>query len=279
MSATPVVWLYVPGDRPERFAKALSSGADAVIIDLEDAVAPAAKDRARAHVADFLTDDPTAGPPDIQVRVNDLATARGRDDLAAIAGLPGLASVRLPKVEDTETLDVFDRLVPDTSIAAWALLESARGLAATTRIAGHPRVAGLALGEVDLGAELSITAPTALDHIRVQTVLAAGAAGLAPVAMSVYANIADREGLLESSRHGRTLGMWGRTALHPAQIPAIREAFAPTAEEVARAREVVEAAESAASDGIGAVALPDGRFLDAPVLAKAQRVLALAARR
>ncbi|WP_027946652.1 HpcH/HpaI aldolase/citrate lyase family protein [Amycolatopsis taiwanensis] len=270
----PLVWLYVPGDRPERFAKALAAGADAVIIDLEDAVSAAKKDEARANVVDFLSRPSPGDGPEIQVRINDLATERGQADLAAIAGLPGLRSVRLPKVESPETLDVFARLVPDPAVGAYALVESARGLAAIGAIAGHPRASGLALGEQDLMAELSVTGESALDYLRMQAVIAAASAGLPPVAMSVYANVADETGLLRACEHGRTLGMRGMAAIHPRQIPAIRRAFRPTDEEVARAREIVLAAEQAGANG--AALLPDGRFVDAPIVIKAQRVLELA---
>ncbi|MGW2219795.1 HpcH/HpaI aldolase/citrate lyase family protein [Nonomuraea sp. NPDC001684] len=267
----PVTWLYVPGDRPERFAKAAASGADVVIIDLEDAVAPAAKDAARAHAVAYLRGPRQAGPR-IHVRVNDVTTARGLDDLAAVGELAD--AVRLPKVESAAALDALPGTAP-----LYALLESAAGIVEARAVAAHPRVAGVALGEQDLAAELSITDETAMNHLRLQVVLAAAAAGLPPVPMSVYPDIKDEDGLLASCRAGRALGLFGRTAIHPAQLPAIRRAFRPTEEETARAAEIVEAAERAgAGAGAGAVALPDGRFVDAPVLARARRVLDLARR-
>ncbi|MET9342488.1 CoA ester lyase [Nonomuraea sp. NPDC003804] len=309
-----LTWLYVPGDRPERFDKAMASGADVVIVDLEDAVAPSRKDAARRNVVDFLRAGPSSpraradgaagdrggpgagaragdstgergapavgarvdgagwdpGGPSVHVRVNDPATDHGRRDLRALAGLP-LAAVRVPKVHSVATLDLVDLDVP-----VHALLESAAGVVNAAAIAAHPRVAGVALGEQDLMAELSITDEAALDHLRVQAVLAAAAAGLPPVAMSVYADVADEAGLLASTRRGRALGLYGRAAIHPRQLPVIREAFTPTPEEVARAREIVAAAELAGD--VGAVALPDGRFVDAPVVARARRTLGLADR-
>ncbi|MFD1930201.1 HpcH/HpaI aldolase/citrate lyase family protein [Nonomuraea mangrovi] len=261
-----LTWLYVPGDRPERFDKAVASGADVVIVDLEDAVAPARKDEARRNVVDYLG----AGRAAVHVRVNDPATEAGRRDLRALAGSPP-AALRVPKVESVATLDLVDLDVP-----IHALLESAAGVVNAAAIAAHPRVAGVALGEQDLTAELSITDEAALDHLRLQVVLAAAAAGLPPVPMSVYADIGDEAGLLASTRRGRGLGLFGRAAIHPRQLPVIREAFTPTPEEVARAREIAEAAERAGD--VGAVALPDGRFVDAPVLARARRTLALADR-
>ncbi|MDP4507900.1 HpcH/HpaI aldolase/citrate lyase family protein [Nonomuraea turcica] len=265
---SPVTWLYVPGDRPERFAKAVASDADVVIIDLEDAVAPARKDEARANAAAYLRAG-TAGVP-VHVRINDLATERGQADLAAVGELA--AAVRVPKVESAAVLDMV------AGARAYALLESAAGIVAARDIAAHPRVAGVALGEQDLAAELSITDESAMNHLRLQVVLAAAAAGLPPVPMSVYPHVNDEAGLAASCRAGRALGLFGRTAIHPRQIPAIRRAFRPTEEEAARAAEIVEAAGRAERAGIGAVALPDGRFADAPIVARARRTVALARR-
>lgn len=262
----PVTWLYVPGDRPERFGKAVASGADVVIIDLEDAVAPARKDEARENAVAYLRERPDGGV--LHVRVNDPATARGRDDLAAVADLAD--AVRLPKVESTAVLDAL------TGAPAYALLESAAGIVNAHEIAAHPRVAGVALGEQDLANELGIADEQAMNHLRLQVVLAAAAAGLPPVPMSVYPDVKDEAGLLASCRAGRAIGLFGRTAIHPRQIPAIRRAFRPGEEETARAAEIVAAAERAEQAGLGAVALPDGRFVDAPVVARARRTLALA---
>jgi citrate lyase subunit beta/citryl-CoA lyase len=284
----PVTWLYVPGDRPERFAKAVASGADVVIIDLEDAVAPARKDEARANAVAYLRarrDTPAepspataasggvgvvASAPQVHVRINDVATPRGLADLAAVGELAD--AVRLPKVGSPAVLDAVG------GAPAYAVLESAAGILNARAIAAHPRVVGVALGEQDLAAELSITDESAMNHLRLQVVLAAAAAGLPPVPMSVYPHVSDEAGLVASCRAGRALGLFGRTAVHPRQIPAIRRAFRPTGEEEARAAEIVEAAERAERHEAGAVALPDGRFADAPVVARARRTLALARR-
>jgi citrate lyase subunit beta / citryl-CoA lyase len=263
----PVTWLYVPGDRPDRFAKAVASGADVVIIDLEDAVAPVRKDEARANAVAYLRAR-TGGAVAVHVRVNDLATERGRDDLAAVGELAD--AVRVPKVDSAAVLDAV------TGAPAYALLESAAGIVNAREIAVHPRAAGVALGEQDLAAELSITDETAMNHLRLQVVLAAAAAGLPPVPLSVYPDVKDEAGLVASCRAGRSLGLFGRTAIHPRQIPVIRRAFRPTEEEAARAAEIVEAVERAEEAGIGAIALPDGRFADAPIVARARRTLALA---
>ncbi|MEO3791834.1 CoA ester lyase [Nonomuraea sp. B10E15] len=270
----PVTWLYVPGDRPERFGKAVASGADVVILDLEDAVAPARKDEARANAVAYLRSrrDGPSGDAAVQVhvRVNDLATGRGRADLEAVAGLAD--GVRLPKVESPASLDTI------AGVPAYALLESAAGIVAAREIAAHPSVAGVALGEQDLAAELAVADEHAMNHLRLQVVLAAAAAGLPPVPMSVYPDVKDEAGLLASCRAGRALGLFGRTAIHPRQIPVIRQAFRPDREEVARAAEIVEAAERAERTDTGALALPDGRFVDAPIVARARRTVELAHR-
>ncbi|NBE92773.1 CoA ester lyase [Nonomuraea sp. KC401] len=265
----PVTWLYVPGDRPERFGKAVASGADVVILDLEDAVAPARKDEARANAVAYLrsrADEPSG--PQVHVRVNDLSAGRGRADLEAVGELAD--GVRLPKVESPAVLDLI------AGAPAYALLESAAGIVAAREIAAHPRVAGVALGEQDLAAELAVTDEHAMNHLRLQVVLVAAAAGLPPVPMSVHPHVEDEAGLLASCRAGRALGLFGRTAIHPRQIPVIRRAFRPDDDEVARAAEIVEAAERAERTDTGAIALPDGRFVDAPIVARARRTVALA---
>lgn len=262
--------LYVPGDRPERFDKAAASGADLVIIDLEDAVSPDNKDRARANAVEYLAAR-AAKAPEVHVRINDPRSPRGRDDLSAIAGVPGLGGVRVPKVETTDDLDLVDAVLGTAPVHV--LVESARGVSNVDEIAAHPRTAGVGLGEQDLAAELSITGGFALDQLRVRVVVAAAAAGIGPVAMSVFTDLTDEDGLRASCVHGRALGMFGRSAIHPRQVPVIRAAFSPTPAEIAEAREVIEAA---GQTGAGAFALPDGRFVDAPILARARKVLALA---
>ncbi|MCM3849094.1 CoA ester lyase [Pseudonocardia sp. DR1-2] len=270
MSA-PLTWLYVPGDRPERFAKAAASGADVVVVDLEDAVAPPDKARARAMVVEYLTGVPD-GPP-VHVRINDDGT--GRDDVAALAGLSGLGGLRVPKVESTDALDALDAVLP-AHVRFWPLVETARGCATIESIAAHPRVAGIALGEQDLAAALHLGSDTALDHLRVRAVLAAAAAGLPAPPMSVHPHVRDDDGLFRSTRHGRDLGLFGRSVIHPRQVPVVRAAFAPTAHETEWALAVVEAAGRAGARG--AVALDDGTFVDRPVVDRARSILDLAAR-
>ncbi|MEU8888202.1 CoA ester lyase [Streptomyces sp. NPDC048442] len=266
----PLTWLYVPGDRPERVAGALVSGADVVIIDLEDSVAPDRKEYARAATADFLSDVP---PVPVHVRLNPLASPLSHADLHALAPCPGLSGLRLPKVSDSAEVRRIANQTPQTPL--YALLESALAIEHAHHIAtAHPCLAGIALGEVDLQADLGVRDEAGLAWARSRVVVAARAAGLAPPAQSVHTDVTDLEGLAASCALGRTLGFFGRTALHPRQLPVIQRMYLPTAEEIEEAEQILKTA----ADHEGAHTLPDGRFVDAAVVAAAQRTLEVARR-
>lgn len=274
--AAALTWLYVPGDRPDVVAKALRSGADVVLVDLEDAVAAGRKVYARAATAELLA-EPVAGPPAVHVRVNALDGPLLAADLAVLGGLPGLGGVRLPKVGAAAEVGRVVRMLREAGDVPglYPLLESALGLENAFAIASaDAAVRGIALGEADLRADLGLAGEDALVWPRVRTVVAARAAGLAPPVQSVYPDVRDLVGLAESCRRGRALGFLGRAAIHPRQLPVIERAYLPSAREIAAARETVAAAEASP----GALALPDGRFVDPAVVAGAQRVLALASR-
>ncbi|MEU5684334.1 CoA ester lyase [Streptomyces venezuelae] len=273
---SPLTWLYAPGDRPDVVAKALLAGADAVIVDLEDAVAPDRKEYARAATVEFLS---SPQPLPVHVRVNALDGPLAEADLRAIAPLPGVAGLRLPKVTTrAEVIRVAERAVPADggAPALHALVESALGLEHAFAIAtAHPALRGISIGEADLRADLGVRDDTGLDWARSRVVVAARAAGLAPPAQSVHPDIRDLAGLAASCARGRTLGFLGRAAIHPRQLPVIERAYLPTPAEIERAEEITKAA---ASDE-GALALPDGRFVDKAVVEGARRVLALARRK
>lgn len=257
----PLVALYVPGDRPDRFEKAAKSGADVVILDLEDAVAATAKDSAREDVIRWLATRPCQGPS-IQVRINPLDGSTGRRDLEA---LPPGTQIRLPKVSSPRDLDaVADRILH-------VLIESAAGVENAYDIARHPAVHTVSLGEADLRAELGITDELGLNWIRTRIVVAARAAGLPAPMMSVYAAIKDLAGLARSCATGRGLGMRGRTAIHPTQVGTIRVAFGPTAAERLWAEQVL----SALSGGAGVGTLPDGSMVDEAMARKAKEILSI----
>ncbi|MFJ3923668.1 HpcH/HpaI aldolase/citrate lyase family protein [Streptomyces sp. NPDC090022] len=262
-----LTWLYVPGDRPAVVAKALGAGADAVIVDLEDAVPASRKEYARAATAELLT---ARTPVPVHVRINALESPWAGADLTALAGLRGLAGLRLPKIsEPRQIATVADR---SGGVALYALLESALGVERAYDIArAHPALHGLALGEADLRADLGVSAEAGLDWPRSRVVVAARAAGLAPPAQSVFPDIRDLEALEVSCARGRALGFLGRAAIHPRQLPVIERAYLPRPEEVTAAEEIVTAARRTP----GAVALPDGRFVDPAVVAAAHRTLSL----
>ena len=272
--AGPVLTLlYVPGDRPERVAKALASAADVVIVDLEDAVAPGHKDAARTAMLVAL--DGVTRP--VQVRVNALGTPWHAADVAALADLPATVGARVPKVEAADDVVSLAAALPGRDLHL--LLESALGVERAYELAcASEQVAGIGLGEADLRSDLGVADETGLTFARSRVVLAARAAGLPAPAMSAYVNVRDLQGLRASCLAGRVLGFLGRTAIHPAQLDVITEAFTPSAEEVERARAVVERVGSASAVGSGTVVLEDGTFLDVAMVEQARRVLAIAER-
>lgn len=262
----PLTALYVPGDRPERFAKAVASGADIVILDLEDAVAPTAKDAARDAVVAWLTTRQAMAEPEVpllQVRINPLVSLWGAADLAA---LPAGVAVRVPKVTSPEDVDAV--LAAGGNRRVHALVESALGVEHAFSIAQHPAVVSLGLGEADLAAELGTASDDGLTWIRSRVVVAARAAGLPAPMMSVYPYIRDLAELAASCARGRTLGMRGRTAVHPRQVPVIAEAFGPTQQELEWARSVLGALKNS---GVGV--LPDGSMVDEAMARRARSLL------
>ncbi|MGC5035663.1 HpcH/HpaI aldolase/citrate lyase family protein [Streptomyces sp. DT190] len=266
----PLTWLYAPGDRPHVVAKALTCGADVVVVDLEDAVAPDRKAYARDATAELLGDPP---PVPVHVRVNALDSPWAEQDLGALARAPGLSGLRLPKVTSAAGIA---HIAHRTPAALYALLESALAVEQACAIAmAHPNLRGIALGEADLRADLGVRDDSGLDWSRSRVIVAARAAGLPPPAQSVYPHVGDPEGLAASCARGRALGFLGRAAIHPRQLPVIEQAYAPSAEEIEQAEAVLKAAATQQ----GAQALPDGRFVDAAVVTAARRTLSLARRR
>ncbi len=208
----------------------------------------------------------------MHVRVNALDGPWAAADLTALARLPGVRGLRLPKVTSPGQVR---QVAVATPRPLYALLESALGIEHAHEIAGaHPSLRGISLGEADLRADLGVRADAGLDWSRSRVVVAARAAGLAPPPQSVHPDIRDLDGLAASCAHGRALGFLGRAAIHPRQLPVIERAYLPTPAEIEQAETIIKAA---AADP-GAQALPDGRFVDAAVVALAQRTLSLARR-
>ncbi|GGM13932.1 HpcH/HpaI aldolase/citrate lyase family protein [Nakamurella endophytica] len=271
----PVCALYVPGDRPERFAKAVASGADLVVLDLEDAVAAERKDLARTAVETFVGEIGTeVAGVGMAIRVNARGTVGWAEDLELLRRLLGAghrpAEVRLPKTESPADVAAL-RAAADVPVAA--LIESARGLLAAPEVAAAPGVVSVGLGEADLRSDLGIEGDAAFAPLRLQLAVAASAAGLRRPAMAAYPALDDLDGLARSCAAGRAVGCHGRSAVHPRQVPVIRRAFRPTAGELAAAREVLEALDGPA----GAARTADGSMVDAAMRGWAEATLALAA--
>jgi citrate lyase subunit beta / citryl-CoA lyase len=258
-------YLFVPGDRPERFDKALAAGADAVILDLEDAVAPEAKDQARAAIAARLA--AAAGDsPRLLVRINDEASPHFAADVAMLKAT-GALSVMLPKAERVQPVEQLRAACP--GIEVLALVESARGVLAAEALAAAPGVVRLVFGTIDFSLDLGLSGdPVGLDHAASRLALASRAAGLAAPVAGVTPAIDDEALLLAELSRARAHGFGAKLCIHPKQVGPIHRALQPSDDELAWARRVVAAAESAA----GAVRV-DGRMVDKPVLLQAQRLL------
>ncbi len=267
-------YLYVPGDRPEKLAKAAGRGADALIVDLEDAVAMTDKDAARATVVEWLNARSRGDEVEVWVRVNSGALLA--DDVRAVAGAPGVDGVYLPKVSAPADLEALDAMLGDSVLPVVALVETAAGVLDARAIARAPRVARLALGEADLGAELGLDpSPDEREWLpmRMHVVLASSAAGIdAPVA-SVSTDFSDLEALRTTTDAFRRMGFGARSAIHPAQVGVINEVFTPADAEVAAARQLVKEFEAA---GGRAFTGPDGKMVDEAVIRSARNILARA---
>jgi citrate lyase subunit beta/citryl-CoA lyase len=252
-----ITGLYVPGDRPDRFDKAVATGADLVILDLEDAVARDRKAYARESVVSWLAESTVDCVR--QVRVHDAA------DLTALQAVSGF-EIRLPKVRSAADVDPVATALPGVPVTA--LVESALGVERAAEIAAHPAVTGLGLGESDLASELGTRADAVLDHARVRLLYAALAAGLPPPMLSAYPDIRDLAGLRADTERGRELGWVGRVAVHPSQLPVIAEVFRPSEEETRWAQRVLAAGTN------GVTTLDTGEMVDPAMLGRARSILA-----
>lgn len=259
-TSVPRSYLFVPGNRPERFDKACAAGAGAVIIDLEDAVEAAEKLAARAMVKAWLS---IAQP--VFIRVNSADTEWFRDDVA-LCGMPGVAGIVLPKAERTE--DIAFAAGANTALSILPLIESAQGFAKLRALAQAPQVRRLLFGAIDFQLDLGIEGDDdALLYFRSQLVLESRLAGLDAPVDGVTVAIDDADQLLADTRRARRLGFGAKLCIHPRQVSHVNQCFRPSAEEIAWAEKVL----AAAAHG-GAVAV-DGKMVDRPVLRKAQEIL------
>jgi citrate lyase subunit beta/citryl-CoA lyase len=257
-------YLFAPGHNAKLLGKVFDAGADAVMLDLEDAVPPEAKATARAMVAEVLTAHPA------WVRVNAAHTAWCEDDLAAVA--EHAYGIRIPKVESAADVEWVTARAPGTPIIC--AIESARGVLAAQDIAAVPGVRFLAMGGVDLQRDLNTTGGNLQTlYARSHLVLASRAAGIEPPIDSVYPQLDDPAGLREQAEFARSLGFFGKSAIHPRQINILHQVFTPTSKEISWAEQVVEAFDAAGGE---AFQLPSGEFVDLPVADRARRLLQIA---
>lgn len=260
-SLMPRSYLFVPANRPERFEKAWSAGADAVIVDLEDAVPFAEKAAARAALGAWLS----PGRP-VVIRINGADTAWFADDLA-LCGAPGVAGVVLSKAE--QAADIA-RVTGAGARAVLPLVESAAGFGDLDALARAPGVQRLLFGSIDFQLDMGIRGEREeLLFFRSQLVLASRLAGIAAPVDGVSTAIDDEARLVEDAMHGRRMGFGGKLCIHPKQLDKVHQCFSPGEEELAWARRVVEAAAQSA----GAAVALDGKMIDRPVILRAQRML------
>ncbi len=260
--------LFVPAIRPDRLPKALASGADAVIVDLEDSVPHDAKGAARRHLAEFARAHPDER---FMVRINDGTTAWFDEDLALCRELPNVVGIVLPKAAAARHVHIVSGagkpLIP--------VIESARGLRELDGIASAAGVWRLSFGILDLMLEFGTRPGTegaerVLDQVRYQILLHSCMNGLPPPLDAVHADFSDLEGLARRIALARDMGFGGMLCIHPAQIPVVHAAFVPSPEELDWARRVV-----AEADRSGALAFRvDGRMVDLPLIERARRLLA-----
>lgn len=266
--SSPTSYLFVPGHRPDLIAKSRRSGAGAVVIDLEDAVAPADRPAARLAVRAALEAEPVPGQQ-LWVRINGPGTADAEADLTAVGDL--LTHARVPKVDDPAQIDWVAARAPGLA-ATLPAVESAAGLLAAPAVAAHPLVTRLGLGGVDLANDLGCDgSAAALAYPRSVLVVASRAAGLPGPVNSVYLRLDDPEGLVAHARAARAIGFSAQSALTPRQLPAIHEVFGVAAGRLEWAREVLDAFEAA---GGAACRTSAGDFVDLPVAQEARRILA-----
>ena len=255
----PRSYLFVPGNRPERFDKALASGADAVIIDLEDAVPPDQKESARATVSGRLT----SSKP-VVLRINSVETPWFADDLA-ICRNPGVAAVMLAKTQRAGDLHAVG-----AGIALVPLIESAAGFDQLAAIAAVEGVQRLAFGAIDFQLDMNMRGGREeLLFFRAQLVLASRLCGLAPPIDSPSTSINEPDEVEAEAQHARRLGFGAKLCIHPMQVKPVNRSFSPDEAEIAWARRVMAISES--SNG-AAVAL-DGKMIDKPVILRAERIL------
>ncbi len=260
----PVASLFVPGDRPERFDKAAASGADAIILDLEDAVAPANKQAARHHVRDWLAAN--LGKVSAIVRINSRESEWFSDDLVALAGL-NIAAIMVPKTQSRQDITGVQAVL-GIDVPIVALIESAAAYVHLYEILSTDGVACAAFGSIDFALDLGCSSTwEPLLYARSELVLRCRQAGLPAPIDGVTTTFDDPSVVAAESRRALEMGFSGKLAIHPKQVDAIKQGFAPDEATLAWARKVI------AASGDGSATKMDGAMLDLPMVERAKRIL------
>lgn len=265
--------LYIPGSKVRALEKARGLEADAIIFDLEDAVAVEEKANARDLLAKTLAEGGYGARAKI-VRINGFDTPWGRDDVAAFAGAD-IDAVLIPKVGSAADVEAVAQAIPE--VALWAMMESPQGVLNAAEIAAHPRLQGFVMGTNDLAKDLGMRfRPDRLPlmYALQSCLMAARAAGIVCVD-GVFNAYLDEEGLAEECEQGRDMGFDGKTLIHPAQLAGANRAFAPSEAEVDLARRQIAAFEEAEAKGLG-VAVVDGKIVENLHIVTARQTLAKA---
>ena len=281
-------WMFVPGHRQRMIDKSLGLNADAIMLDIEDGVAPDEKDTARKNIAESLGRAKTPGSPARYVRINAIGHARMNADLEAVVR-PGLEGLVCPKVDTPEEIQQIEAILNHQepmnkldkgSVRLLIAIESPKGLLNAPAIAAaSSRITGIIFGAEDFGREIGLPAVREgeardLIYARSAIVIAAAAAHVQAVD-GVWVDLNDSAGLLGFAKQSRQLGFSGMSCIHPSQIDAINAAFSPTAEEIDYCRKVLQAFEEANARGDGSIAL-GGQLIDRPIVERARRTMEMA---
>lgn len=262
---SPKSFLFVPANRVERFEKALQAGADAVIIDLEDAVPVAMKVAARQALQDWLTNNPHTS---VMVRVNAHGTPWFEQDIA-LARNANVSAVVLPKTETSEQLSMIAK-ASQRDLPIYALIETPLGLANARQIANTPNVKALMFGSIDFQLEMNMNVDyDGLAYFRNELVLASALAKIDAPIDGVTVEIDDTAILQDETLKAKNLGFSGKLCIHPKQVAVVNQAFSATEEQIAWAKRVLEAVEVAKGQAISV----DGKMVDLPVIRKAEKIL------
>jgi citrate lyase subunit beta/citryl-CoA lyase len=262
----PQSYLFVPGSRPDRFNSALSSGADAVIVDLEDAVEPASKERARDTVAAWVSSERP-----VLIRINGRDTPWFEHD-AKLGALKGVAGIVLPKTQSADDIGALVSIVRK-KIPVFPIIETAHGMWNAMEVARSPYVRRLMFGTLDFISDMGMTGDReVLNPWRAQLALVSCVAGLEPPVDGVTRDIYDEERLEQDTTNGKGYGFGGKLCIHPKQIPLVHRCYRPSQQELKWAARVIDAAAQAEAGAI----VVDGKMVDRPVVLQAQKLLAFA---